>query len=140
MAYDPRIYDSHYTSSSDSDEEPDQSQTTPNPTSTSETKDDEIQPEVNEETKIEDIKSKLEQALVEVQNLKNACDFWKSEFDRANARLASLYNSQTCQKLQSTIRQRELTQYGCRTCGKFPKKTMCICPKAKKSKKIKLGN
>ena len=136
MAYNPRLYDSWYTSSSDSDDEPTQSTDTKDaieqPAASTECSGETAQ-EKDGET-MESMKKELEAAAVEIKNLQNTCSFWKSECERANTRLAVTFSGSGPQ-LQINHRQREITQYGCRTCGQFPKKTMCVCPKTKKAKR-----
>lgn len=143
MAYDPRVNDSWYTSSSDSDDDEktpegnDQKTTekNENPLPTDEPPSIPSVEDLN--TKLQDLNAKLQVTTEEVKKLQKSCEFWKSECQRANDRLSSIYNPSSITEKQTLKRQRETTQYGCRQCGMFPKRSNCICPKAKKERKTK---
>lgn len=78
---------------------------------------------VNEEQKIIDVQQNKERDIL----LKRLA-FYELEVSRLNALLSATFDPEK--------RRRNVYQYGCRTCNRFPKKTACICVK-NKTKKIK---
>jgi hypothetical protein len=133
-------YDYSMTSSSSSDSDSDSE----NDTRTTEpkTEDPQQQPaqepeeKVDEMPSVEELESKLRAAEDEITKQQKIITFWKTECERAYERLSSQHGDVDFRPTQNK-RQRETTQYGCRQCGNYPKKTNCICPKAKKSRSKK---
>lgn len=133
-------YDYTSSSSSDSDSDSD-SENNVKPVE-SKTEDSQQQPvqeteeKVDEIPSVEELESKLRAAEDEITKQQKIITFWKTECEKAYERLSNQHGNGDVQPMQKK-RQRETTQYGCRQCGNYPKKTNCICPKAKKTRSKK---
>jgi|GEM_PF-6860125 len=111
-------------------------------TSSSDSSDDEIEVKLPEEpvrylipappsSEIQETKAENHQNTEtdgKTQVLMNKLIFYEQELSRLNNLLASSFDPHK--------RRRSTFQYGCRTCGRFPKRSACICTK-NRTKKLK---
>lgn len=97
------------------------------PTTEEKLVEDESQEHKSNETLILESKALTEQ----MSKLKAQLAFYESELSRSQKTLAEVYDPDLAKRRRATF------QYGCRTCGNFPKRINCSCPKTTKRRRVK---
>lgn len=76
-------------------------------------------------------RKQLDEKMIKLQA---KLSYYESELSRSQKTLAEVYDPELLKRRRSTF------QYGCRTCGQFPKRTRCTCPKTSKRRKTDKSN